>query len=252
MKYPIAGLARLSLLCLLLLGNGSSMAATVVMAFGERIPPFCFPESNSGIELDVIGEALAFRGHKLEPRYFPLARVPLAFRRGEVNAAMTDLGQDLREAGALYGNPAVIYRNVFVSLKGRHLEIKTPEDLKGLSVVAFQGAAQRYPEWLAVSQKEGLYFEQNNQELQVLGLNKERYDLVLSDKSIFRYFELRLERTSLFKAKTTETHQFIEEDPQHYRPLFHDPQIRDDFNAGLEELKASGRYQAIYDHYLTQ
>lgn len=245
-------LTRLSLLALLLVGSGSSLAATVVMAFGEKIPPFCFPESDSGIELEVIGEALGFRGHKLEPRYFPLARVPLAFRRGEVDAAMTDLGQDLSDAGAHYGNPAVIYYNVFVSLKSRHLRINKPEDIKGLSVVAFQGAAQRYPEWLAASQKDGLYFEQNNQELQVLGLNKGRYDLVLSDRSIYRYFELLLERTSLFKAKSTEMHQFIEEDPQNYRPVFRDPQIRDDFNAGLEQLKTSGRYQAIYDHYLEQ
>ena len=28
--------------------------------------------------------------------------------------------------------------------------------------------------------------------------------------------------------------------------------IRDDFNAGLRHLKASGRYQAIYDSYLQQ
>lgn len=250
--FPFNWIARPLLLGLLLAGSASSMAATITMAFGEKIPPFCFPESDSGIELEVIGEALAFRGHTLEPRYFPLARVPLAFRRGEVDAAMTDLGQDLSEAGAHYGNPAVIYHNVFVSLKSRHLDIKKPEDIKGLSIVAFQGAAQRYPEWLAESQKDGLYFEQNNQELQVLGLNKGRYDLVLSDRSIYRYFELLLERTSLFKAKSVDMHQFTEEDPQNYRPVFRDPQIRDDFNAGLEQLKASGRYQAIYDHYLEQ
>lgn len=237
---------------LLLAGSPHAWAATVVMAFGEKIPPFCFPESDSGIELEVIGEALAFRGHRLEPRYFPLARVPLAFRKGEVDAAMTDLGQDLDAAGAHYGEPAVLYHNVFVSLKGRGIEIKTPADLKGLSIVAFPGAAQRYPEWLAGSQQDGLYFEQNNQELQVLGLNKARYDLVLSDKSIFRYFELLLERTTLFKAKTVQLHQFVEEDPQNYRPLFRDPKIRDDFNAGLKHLKANGRYQAIYDHYLKQ
>ncbi|WP_324731559.1 substrate-binding periplasmic protein [Pseudomonas paeninsulae] len=245
-------LSRWLLLSLLLGISGPGSAAQVVMAFGEKIPPFCFPESDSGIELDVIGEALAFRGHKLEPRYFPLARVPLAFRRGEVDAAMTDLGQDLGAAGAHYGNPAVIYDNVFISLNSRHLEINTPKDLKGLSVVAFPGAARRYPEWLAATQKAGLYFEQNNQELQVLGLNKGRFDLVLSDKSIYRYFELLLERTNLFKAKTVDLHPFTEEAPQNYRPLFRDRQIRDDFNAGLEQLKASGRYQAIYDHYLKQ
>ena len=168
----------------------------------------------------MIGEALAYRGHRLVPRYFPLARVPLAFRQGEVQAAMTDLGQDLSPQGAHYGEPAVLYRNVLVSLQGRRLQIEKPEDLQGLSIVAFQGAAKRYPEWLAASESAGLYFEQ------------------------------LLERTSLFKAKAVVFHPFVEEDSQNYRPLFRSQQIRDDFNADLRHLKASGRYQAIYDSYL--
>lgn len=249
---PLRPLTRALLLGLLLGSAAPGHTADVVMAFGEKIPPFCFPESDSGIELEIIGEALAFKGHQLKPRYYPLARVPLTFRQGEVDAAMTDLGQDLSEIGAHYGNPAVIYQNVFVTLKGRKLSIKRPEDLKGLSVVAFQGAAKRYPEWLAASEQAGLYFEQNNQELQVLGLNKARYDVVLSDRSIFRYFELLLERTTLFKAKSVELHNFTTVDPDDYRPVFRDQQIRDDFNAGLEHLKATGRYQQIYDHYLQQ
>lgn len=239
-------------LSLLLSCSSHTVAATVVMAFGEKIPPFSFPESDSGIELEVIGEALALRDHQLKPRYFPLARVPLAFRQGEVDAAMTDLGQDLSTAQAYYGNPAVTYDNVFISLKKRAFKINKPEDIKGLSVVAFQGAAKRYPEWLIASQKAGLYFEQNNQELQVLGLNKGRYDLVLSDRNIYRYFELLLERTTLFKAKDVAISPFTIVDPKDYRPVFRDAQIRDDFNAGLEQLKASGRFEEIYDKYLKQ
>ena len=142
---------RSLLLILTLAWTGAALADDVVMAFGEKIPPYCFPESDSGIELDVIGEALAYRGHRLVPRYFPLARVPLAFRQGEVQAAMTDLGQDLSTQGAHYGEPAVLYRNVLISLQGRRLKIEKPEDLQGLSIVAFQGAAKRYPEWLAAS-----------------------------------------------------------------------------------------------------
>lgn len=243
---------RSLLLILTLAWTGAALADDVVMTFGEKIPPYCFPESDSGIELDVIGEALAYRGHRLVPRYFPLARVPLAFRQGEVQAAMTDLGQDLSPQGAHYGEPAVLYRNVLVSLQGRRLKIEQPEDLQGLSIVAFQGAAKRYPEWLAASEAAGLYFEQNNQELQVLGLNKGRYDVVLSDQRIYQYFEQLLERTTLFKAKAVVFHSFVEEDPQNYRPLFRSQQIRDDFNDGLRHLRASGRYQAIYDSYLKQ
>ena len=118
---------RSLLLILTLAWTGAALADDVVMAFGEKIPPYCFPESDSGIELDVIGEALAYRGHRLVPRYFPLARVPLAFRQGEVQAAMTDLGQDLSPQGAHYGEPAVLYRNVLISLQGRRLKIEQPE-----------------------------------------------------------------------------------------------------------------------------
>ena len=37
-------------------------AREVKMAFGEKIPPYCIPESDSGIELDIMREALAVRG----------------------------------------------------------------------------------------------------------------------------------------------------------------------------------------------
>ena len=80
----------LKLASLVLWGSLScaAWAAEVSMAFGERIPPFCFPETNSGIEVDVMREALAYRGHVLKPKYFPFTRVPVAFKAREVDAAM--------------------------------------------------------------------------------------------------------------------------------------------------------------------
>jgi polar amino acid transport system substrate-binding protein len=223
-------------------------AQEVVMAFGEKIAPFCFPESDSGIELEVIGEALAFKGHSLRPRYYPLARVPLEFKMAHVDAAMTDLGFGAQ--GGYFGDPAVLYDNVLVTLSQRALKISQPEDLNGLVVVAFPGALKRYPEWLTAVDQAGHYFEQNNQELQVTGLNKGRFDVVLSDKNIYRYFELQLTRNNLLRAKAVDLHSFTEADPNDYRPVFRSQQVRDDFNAGLVQLKASGRYQAIYDSYL--
>src|SRR5437899_1685929 len=86
----------------------------VSMAFGEKIPPFVFPESNSGIELEVMGAALAYRGHVLKPKYYSFARVPAAFKSGAVEATMTDLGENLRPYGGYYGDPAVLYDNVFI------------------------------------------------------------------------------------------------------------------------------------------
>lgn len=228
----------------------ATWASEVSMAFGDRIPPFCFPESDSGIELEVIGEALALHGHVLKPSYFPFARVPLSFKNRKVDAAMTDGGEDLTPYGAYYGDSAVVYDNVLISLASRKLDIKSPADIKGLTVISFQGAAKRYPEWLAPVVAAGNYFEQNDQGIQVRTLDLGRYDLVLSDRTIFKYFSRQHQYETGKELHPVEEHAFTKVNPNDYRPLFRDPKIRDDFNAGLKQLKASGRFQKIFDKYL--
>jgi len=71
----------------------------VVMAFSQEIPPYIFEKNNSGIEIDIISSALAYKGHKLVPLYFPLGRVPIAFSHNIVDAAMGDMGVDLKLKG---------------------------------------------------------------------------------------------------------------------------------------------------------
>lgn len=250
----LGGTGRLFILknILAVAGMGWALAhgAEVRMAFGEKIPPFCFPETNSGIEVEVLGEALAYRGHVMKPVYYPFARIPVSFKAGVVDAAMTDLGEDMEQGGAFYGEPAVFYDNVFVSLKERNLVIKSPQDLRGLSVISFAGAAKRYPHWLDEVKKAGHYFEQNDQALQVLTLDRGRYDVVLSDRNIFRYFTLQLKLNKNLHLKPVVEQSFIKFNPMDYRPVFHDSKIRDDFNAGLKHLKESGRFEAIYRKYL--
>lgn len=221
------------------------------MAFGERIPPFCFPHTNSGIEVEVIREALAYRGHQLKPSYYPFARVPLAFKDHSVDATMTDLGQDLARHGGHYGDTAVMYDNVFITLRSRKLSIKKPSDLAGLSVVSFQGASNRFPDWLEPVKRAGRYLEINDQAVQVKTLMLGRYDVVLSDRSIFKYFMLQLAREGQTMSAVDE-HVFTTPNPLDYRPVFRDRQVRDDFNAGLKHMKDSGRVQAIYDKYLKE
>ncbi len=239
------------LLCIFV-ATQSALADEVLMAFGEKIPPFCFPETHSGIELEVIGEALAHKGHILKPVYVPLARVPTSFMNKSVNAAMTDMGKDLTPHGGYYGDPAVIYENVFITLKDRNLVIKKPEDLQGLSIISFQGALKRYPKWLAMPQKAGKYRGQSNQELQVKTLFKGRFDVVLSDRNIFRYFMLKRKRNTGIVFQEIQEHKFTTLNPLDYRPVFRSEQIKDDFNMGLKALKESGRFQEIYDKYLKE
>ena len=148
--------------CALLLGL-SCQADEVKVGFGDRMPPYCLPQTESGIEVDIFREALAFRGHILKPVFYPLKRVAVAFKAKQIDAAMIDSGMDLRAYGGIYAQSAVIYDNVFITLADRHLKIAAPGDLRNLHVLAFPGALERYPIWLTPVKDAGNYTELNDQ-----------------------------------------------------------------------------------------
>ena len=139
---------------------------------------------------------------------------------------------------------------MFITLKENNIIIKKPEDLKGLLITSFQGSVKRYPKWLKPVKADYNYFEQNNQKLQVLVLNKKRVDVILSDINIFKYYTSKLKQEDGFVSKPTQIHQFVKLNLADYRPIFRSKKIRDDFNEGLKHIKKTGKYQAIYDKYL--
>ncbi|MEC5159594.1 polar amino acid transport system substrate-binding protein [Janthinobacterium sp. CG_23.3] len=230
---------------------GAVHGAPVSMAFGDNLPPYIMAESHSGIELDVVREALALRGHELRPQYGPMGRIPFSFIEGKVDAIMMDVGEDMAAHGGHYGEAPVLYDNVLYTLKRRQLRLRKPADLKGLSIMAFVGAAKRYPEWLLPLSRTPEYVERNNQAVQPLLLSLGRYDVVLSDRTIFQYFSALQRRADPhFVLPAVEEHALPPPDPRDYRPVFRDAAVRDDYNAGLEQLRKSGRYKAIYGKYL--
>ena len=64
------------------------------------------------------------------------------------------------------------------------------------------------------------------------------------------FLSQQLEKNNLQEKPLSEHDVFVER-PLDYRPVFKSEKIRDDFNEGLQNLKDSGRYQEIYDFYLT-
>lgn len=242
---------KLSLLSILLALAGAARGASVSMAFGDNLPPYIMAQDHSGIELDVVREALAFRGHELRPQYMAMGRIPFSFIEGKVDAIMIDVGEDMAPYGGHYAEPPVVYDNVLITLKRRQLKLRKPADLKGLNIMAFVGAARRYPEWLLALSRTREYAERNNQAVQPLLLALGRYDAVLSDRTIFQYYSALQRRADPnFVAPPVDEHPLTPPDPRDYRPVFRDAAVRDDFNAGLEQLRKSGRYKAIYDKYL--
>ena len=225
-------------------------ADNIKMGFSQNIPPYIFQQSNNGIEIDIIAEALAYKDHTLEPVYYPLGRIPISFKQNLIDAAMGDMGIDLTSHSGFYANPAVIYDNKFITLKKSAITINKPDDLYNLSIVSFQGAEKRYPKWLSNPLKEKMFHGISNQFTQVRLLYLGRFDVALMDINIFKYNANQLKKKYAYLLPPTVEHSFTESDPLDYRPVFKSEKIRDDFNFGLKKLKESGRFQAIYDDYL--
>jgi polar amino acid transport system substrate-binding protein len=182
-----------------------------------------------------------------------MGRLPVSFTSGKVDAIMMDVGEDMTAHGGHYATAPVLYDNVFFTLRRRALAITRPDDLRGRSVMSFVGAARRYPDWLTPMARTPAYVESNHQTVQPLLLAMGRYDAVLCDRSIFRYFVLQQKKADPgFVMPEVVEHAFTRANPADYRPVFRDAAVRDDFNAGLAQLRKSGRYRAIYDKYLKE
>jgi polar amino acid transport system substrate-binding protein len=247
MRITIKHSVLLFTLCLFV---SASKAKEVVMAFSLDIPPYIFQKYDNGIEIDMINAALAVRGHVVKPVYFPLGRLPFAFRSETVDAVTGDIGVDLTPFGGFYADPAIIYQNVFITLRKNNKTIKEPKDLDGLKVVSFQGAEKRYPQWMQKVKDEKRLYGISNQMTQVKLLLLGRYDVVLSDKYIFKYFLKELQDKSKQPEVLLDVHNFLDLNTDNFRPIFRDEKIRDDFNFGLSQIKQTGQYQKIYDFYL--
>lgn len=224
-------------------------ADKVKMAFGDSLPPFIFPTDQTGIELDIVREALAYNNHTLEPVFVPMERLVQTYKEKSTDAIMMDVGDRSLKKFGCYSKAPVLYKNVFITLKKQNINIKSPQHLKGLKINSFIGAAKRYPDWLSKVYSDGTYFEDGNQSLQILQLVNGRIDSVLSDIDIFKYYFLKSNLKNI-SFSDFETFDVLTENPLEYRPVFRSKKICRDFDEGLAKLKKTDRIKKIYQQYL--
>lgn len=221
-------------------------AGEVYTAVGLSLPPYVIKDKNSGMEFDIVREALAFKGHTLKPRFVSLKQVPVVYAKKVVDAAMT-VTEDFN-INAFYSDVVISYQNYAITLKHKNITINSISDLKNKRIVAFQNAKIYLgPEYRdAVSQ--ATYREVKHQIYQIHRLYMGRTDVVISDRNIFTYYRN--------KAQTVDTtpepvfHPIFE--ANHYKMAFRDSTIRDDFNEGLRSLRKSGRYDEILRLYVNE
>lgn len=223
---------------------------TLTLLAGQAMPPYICSASNSGLELDIVRQALALEGYQLQTVHVPLARVPRQLMSNGVDGALT-LTESLPLSGVYLSKSHIRYDNVLVSLAQFGLSLDRLSELAAKSLVAFQNAdhylGQEFQQAVANNPR---YREHHDQAKQVAMLFKERTQLIVIDKNIFKYYWrlLKHDRSDERFQQGVRYHRLFP--PSDYRVGFVKPQWRDAFNRGLAKLRASGSYKKLLDRYL--
>jgi polar amino acid transport system substrate-binding protein len=235
----------LSLGVLLSVFSNLSTAIELRVSVAQGLPPYIIYEKNRGMELDIVRESLALKGHSIKTVYLPKKRVSTAFGKGKVDAALT-VNESSSIKTAHYSDSYITYQNVVIALAENNFTIDKVNDLDGYSVVGFQRATLFLgKEFASMAKRNSKYSERVDQSLQISLLFSKRTDLVVMDTNIYKYYK-NLETIVDVNQPVTIFEIFP---PSYYKVAFRDKTIKKDFNEGLRVLRSSGRYQEIIRSY---
>ncbi len=219
----------------------------ISVAVGLSLPPYVIADERRGMEYDIVREALADAGYRMEPVFMEFGDVPEALARGDVDAAMTM--SERAPSNAALSEVAIVYRNYAVTLEESGVAIGSIEDLADHSVMAFQNARLHLPDpYRAVADGNPGYGEVAEQYRQNLALFTGEVEVVVADINIFNWFTDDPRVASMADARQPVALHAIFP-PTVYRVGFRDEAARDAFDAALAALRASGRYDAIVESY---
>jgi len=238
--------AVLAAVCFLCLYTHPALSGPkeLTMAVGLALPPYNIPETDQGIEMDIVREALGLKGYAVKSKYVPFARVRRELMSREVDGALTinpDSGIE-----AFYSEGHLVCQNIVVALKKNGLQIRAVDDLKDKTVLAFQDATLYLGEDFAAMAKQNPRYEEiAKQEIQINRLYSDRVDAIVLDENIFFYYRKHNHRVDASQP----IHIWRIFPPTTFSVAFVNESVRDDFNEGLKQLRASGRYDQIVARY---
>jgi polar amino acid transport system substrate-binding protein len=237
----------LRLLFVVLTGSAAAWADEIVVGLRAVAPYVVVSPTGavSGLEYDIIREALAARGHVLRPVLLPLARLVATFRDGGVAAAAPILAS--HQSGGYLSHSYLTYHNVVMSLASTPLALKSVQDLQGLSLVAFQTARTVLgPEFAAAVAGNPRYREEAQQVTQIRLLFSGRVQAVVGEQKILQAL-IAAPGSGVDATQATTVYPLFP--PTQYCVAFHDAQQAADFDAGLDAIRADGTYARLLARY---
>ncbi len=248
----IIGLVITIIIFFLIISSQPCFADQILkIAFGDALPPWVIPETDTGIIVDIIKETLDPAGYIIKPVYVPYARRLISYKYGDLDA-VCDINPKIMTDSKLEGYLSVIaydYENIGVSLKKKGYSFSRISDLVNYSVISWQGAkAAIGGEYADMADKNKKYRELANQKLQIRLLYAGREDVIQLDRQIFRYF-----RKKVSEEGKIDTSQPVDIFPLFGKNecgfLFRNKNTQAVFDKNFGILKESGRYEKIFERY---
>ncbi|MDV7338917.1 transporter substrate-binding domain-containing protein [Terasakiella sp. A23] len=195
-----------------------------------------------GIEVEIVKEVFALSGKTVKPVYMNYKRMESELLNGKIQ-----MGSNLHKGveGVFYADNHVRLFDHFVYPSNGKVKVHSFADMVGKRVLSFQNATKFLgDDYRAAVKTAKSYREIDDQEKQVKAIAQDRADVVLMDISIFKYFA----------KKHGNADQAFNFSPMFPSPFFFssgfsDEALRNEFAAGLQKLKDSGKYDEIYSKY---
>ncbi len=222
-------------------------AQELVIGLGCFEPHF-IAKDNTGLFTDIIKETFG-----LLPQYRITFRNNMSFDRlvKELNAGRTDASANIFKGTDIKGyfsDPVFRFTDVAVTLKNRNFVIEKVSDLKGRSLITYQGAKLFWGEkFKKTAESCSDYMEIPEPMTQAKMVAMGRYDVSVGDIYIFLH-SIKTWSEKKFLPGQFAFHRIF---PDTYSCMgFRDKKICEEFNRALEEIKKNGKYEAIYKRYL--
>lgn len=239
-----------ALAAVLVLAIAPARADELTVAFAIAKPPFVHatrmgpagPDDKGGIELDIMKAALAPRGHSFQAIYSTYDELTALVLDRRADAAATVRPEN---PALFYSNEFVSFHNVAVMRAGAPAPAAIA-DLAGLSMVAWEGATKDLgPGFAEAAGKSPKYAEMGDQKAQVKAFLDGKFQALVIDGTIFRYWKKVLGG----QASDFRFHALF----GGHTPFvvgFADETIRNDFNAGLKEIRQNGVYDVLFNRHI--
>ncbi len=240
-----------------LINATNAKAETLKMGFSFAKPPYVFAKSVDdtegfrGIEIEIVKRAFELTEQRnnnkeviLWPVFLPYNSLNSEILSERIDAVAT-VRNELRSV--YYSDDFIFFRNAAITRKNIP-EISELKRLQNRNVVAWQGASVDLGEKFAeATQMAKLYVEVGNQEKQVELFLSGRANVLVIDVNIFKYYanQRNLDLDSF-------NYNFIFPSQTYFFVGFRDRKLRDRFNDGLQMLRASGEYEAIFEQFMAK